>query len=1062
MKNSWQKEFSTPSSAYRAKPFWAWNGKLEEQELRRQVRLLGKMGFGGFFMHSRTGLATPYLSKEWFDLVNACIGEAAHCGMEAWLYDEDRWPSGAAGGLVTKNPKYSLHRLVMREIKRAKDFHWRPNTVAAFTGCIKGYTACRVRRLSRNRRPVLSKDDVILEFCVLTEPGSDWFNGYPYLDTMSHAAVRRFIEVTHEAYRRHVGRDFGKTVPGIFTDEPHHGIRIVPAPWANGYATPWTDQLPSVFRKRYGYDLLAYLPELFCDVDGREITPARYHYHDCVTHLFADAFARQIGEWCGRNRLAFTGHALAEDLLSSQAITAGSAMRFYEHMQLPGMDLLTEYGRIWDTAKQVSSAARQFGRKWRLTETYGCTGWDFSFAGHKALGDWQAALGINVRCPHLSWYTMEGEAKRDYPASIFYQSAWWRDYRIIEDYFARIHAVMTRGEEVRDLLVIHPVESMWMLLRKGWDGWEGFGKVSKDSAERVREYDRMLERLRDSLLAENIDFDYGDEELLARHGKVTIKNGRPSLRMAKATYKAVVVPPLINMRRSTLTLLQRFHAAGGAVVFAGKIAGFVDAKPSDEIVAFAQKCRRAPAHGRALAAAVDPLCRRISIADSDGREIVPALYLLREDSKAFYLFVCNTGLNFLKRKLKTVQDLPVRERTLSFPDVRIRGFAGCRGRPVELDPETGRMFAAAAVLTNGQWEISTALPALGSRLFMIPRKSGAAEFPRLKKQKIVHTRPMGGSAWDIILSEDNNLVLDRPRYRIGNGAWQKPEEVLRVDRAVRAALGLKPRGGAMIQPWARKKTLKQKSIPVWLEYVFNVENVPSGNIFLAVEKPETFKIQINGVPVNTDLECGWWVDRSLRKIPFEPALLRPGRNTIALMGDYREDHPGLEIIYLLGAFGTQVKGTDVTIVAKPSKLRLGNWVPQGLAFYSGSVSYVRRIRSAVQAGQRVVLHVPEYSGVAVKVWVDGREAGYAAWPPYQVDITPLLDNKNRQHELRIEVLGHRRNSHGPLHHANKHPVWTGPGEFVSKGKLWREDYQLVPCGLQKPPALLTFAAIGKH
>ena len=55
---------------------------------------------------------------------------------------------------------------------------------------------------------------------------------------------------------------------------------------------------------------------------------------------------------------------------------------------------------------------------------YGGSGWDFDLKGHKALGDWQALMGINLRCPHLSWYTMEGEAKRDYPASILHQSAW--------------------------------------------------------------------------------------------------------------------------------------------------------------------------------------------------------------------------------------------------------------------------------------------------------------------------------------------------------------------------------------------------------------------------------------------------------------------------------------------------------------------------------------------------------------------------------------------------------------------------------------------------------------
>ena len=51
----------------------------------------------------------------------------------------------------------------------------------------------------------------------------------------------------------------------------------------------------------YGYDLIPHLAEVFFDVDGQGIFPARYHYHDCVTHLFGDAFSRQIGEWCEKN-----------------------------------------------------------------------------------------------------------------------------------------------------------------------------------------------------------------------------------------------------------------------------------------------------------------------------------------------------------------------------------------------------------------------------------------------------------------------------------------------------------------------------------------------------------------------------------------------------------------------------------------------------------------------------------------------------------------------------------------------------------------------------------------
>ena len=57
-------------------PFWAWNGKLEKSELIRQIHVMKKMGMGGFFMHARVGLNTPYLSNEWFDCVKTCISEA--------------------------------------------------------------------------------------------------------------------------------------------------------------------------------------------------------------------------------------------------------------------------------------------------------------------------------------------------------------------------------------------------------------------------------------------------------------------------------------------------------------------------------------------------------------------------------------------------------------------------------------------------------------------------------------------------------------------------------------------------------------------------------------------------------------------------------------------------------------------------------------------------------------------------------------------------------------------------------------------------------------------------
>ena len=103
--------FAQPTSLYRDTPFWAWNCALTEPELRWQIGIFQEMGMGGFHMHSRTGTVTPYLSDDFMKLVDNCVDEAKKRGMLAWLYDEDRWPSGSAGGTVTEDDRFKMKML---------------------------------------------------------------------------------------------------------------------------------------------------------------------------------------------------------------------------------------------------------------------------------------------------------------------------------------------------------------------------------------------------------------------------------------------------------------------------------------------------------------------------------------------------------------------------------------------------------------------------------------------------------------------------------------------------------------------------------------------------------------------------------------------------------------------------------------------------------------------------------------------------------------------------------------------------------------------------------------
>jgi len=1042
-------EIKSPSSIYRGAPFWAWNGKLNPEELRWQIRIMKEMGLGGFFMHSRVGLDTEYLSEEWFECINACADEAKKLKMLAYLYDEDRWPSGAAGGLVTKNPKYRMKHLCMQETKNIADIKKTKNFLAAFLAEFDGNVIINYRKIKPQEKIMdLKESEKILIFSIETSKFSDWYNGYTYLDTMNSEAVKQFIKITHEQYRKYCGKYFGSVIPGIFTDEPNYGSQFFDYDWQppNRIAVSWTEKLPAIFKKRYGYDLVEYLPEIYYDIAGKTISQARYHYHDCITHLFVDAFAKQIGQWCEKNKLLFTGHVLSEDTLSSQTNVVGNCMRFYQYMQAPGMDLLTEHWRLFNTAKQVSSVARQFGRKWRLTETYGCTGWDFPFSGHKALGDWQTALGINLRCQHLSWYTMLGEAKRDYPASIFYQSPWWNIYNKVEDYYARIYAVMTEGQEVRDLLVIHPIESMWCIYRMPeWDEKEKKFVRQKD----IIEYDRMFEKFCDTLCASHIDFDYGDEEILSEWAKVKKQGNQAIFKVNKAQYKAILVPPLYTIRSSTLTLLKKFKEAGGKVIFVEKFPQFIDGKPAElnfsEIFELSQNIESAIEK-------IEKDTRRISIVDQSGKEINQILYLLREDQQAYYLFLCNTSMEW---KPILERHTYARERNISFENVMISGIPDWKYPAIEIDPETGKIYSAETIQKENGYAIKTNFPALGSKLYIIPKNEISIKTEkRMKLQEIERTK-IEKDLWDILLSEHNVFVLDKPFYKITGGTWQQQKEILKIDREVRKTLGIKPRGGAMVQPWAMKKNEKGPSTLVTLRYVFNIEKIPSGDVAIGIEKPELYSIYINGNQLSSDMVSGWWVDKSLKTIKFSPSILKTGENELILETTYNQQHPGFEIVYILGDFGVNEK---LHIVEKVEKLKIGDWTAQGLLFYSGNVSYVHQIQANVDEKQKLFIRIPDYRAVAVRILVDGKQAGIIAWQPNELDITEFVKD-GQPHLLSIELLGHRRNSHGPLHFYQKWPAWTGPYQFIAEGQEFCDDYQIVPCGLMKEPEIVRYQII---
>ena len=1007
--------FRHPGSEYRGAPFWAWNCELKEDELLWQLEVLKEMGLGGAHMHVRTGMATPYLSDEHMALIRACVEKCRREKMLAWLYDEDRWPSGAAGGLLTKDPQYrSRHLLFTTKPYNGHDVQAMTDSSARSGRSENGYllacfdvvldeNGCLVsgRRIGENDEAEGRKWYAYVE----TDLPNPWYNNQTYANTLDKATIRKFIEITYERYLETVGKDFGGVVPAIFTDEPQFSRKstLAFAQEEKEVFLPWTDDVPETFRKAYGEELVDHLPELLWELPEGRVSLIRYHYHDHIAERFADAFADTCGEWCEKHGLMLTGHMMEEPTLKSQTAALGEAMRSYRGFQLPGIDMLCAY-REFTTAKQAQSAVHQYGREGMVSELYGVTGWGFDFRGHKLHGDWQAALGVTVRVQHLSWVSMKGEAKRDYPASISYQSPWWHDYSYVEDHFARVNAAMTRGKPVVRVGVIHPVESYWL----------HWGPAEQTEGVR-QQMDDNFQNLTDWMVNGGIDFDFICESLLPSQCE---KGGAP-LQVGKMAYDAVVVPACETLRSTTLERLEAFRKAGGQLIFLGDAPKYADAKPDPRGARLFEASEKAVFSREALLRALEPV-RLLDMRNEDGSRTNNLVHQLRRDGDGLWLFIAHSRDPYNK-------DITPRQ------DIRItvRGEHAVR----VYDTQTGDILPADFETANGKTVVRASLYDYDSLLLRLePGEAAAAVKPAARKGA---TAPVPQLV-EYSLDEPNAYLLDKAEYALDGEAYRPAEELLRADNVLREALGWPTRRDAVAQPWTVKEEKAEHTVRLRFRVPSEIEVLDAR---LALEDADAAKITLNGKPVAAKPE-GWYVDKCIETVALDK--LNVGENVIEVELPFGR-RTNIEWCYLIGAFGVKMQGEYRAIMPLPEKLGFDDITRQGLPHYGGNITY--KVPVEVEGGE-ITVTAPHYDGAAIRVALDGEKKGYIVYSPYELSLGEV---EKGNHTLELTLLGNRENAFGPVHLADEKARWIGPNAWRSISTMWTESYRLKRLGIRTAP-----------
>lgn len=1016
---TWNPELmADPPALFRGAPFWSWNGELDTDRLLRQLRTYQEMGIGGATIHVRTGLTTPYLGDEFMGYVKAAADEAERLGMHIWLYDEDRWPSGAAGGLVTVNPDFRVRQLLMTsrrpkpgEPRPFKLHHNAPKPVTERSFVAAWALRFKDGKLAAWRRIQESDDgregEVAYYAYVEVAPDITWFNNQQYANLLNPDATRRFIEVTHERYAEVLGVRFGSQVPSIFTDEPLYIGMERPQSWddRSDLRTAWVDDLPESYREQYSTDLMDTFPAVMFDTADGTSAQARLRFHDHHTQRFSDGFAAVLGQWCEEHGIALTGHMMEEQTPLRQSRWSGEVMRSLHHFQLPGIDILFD-NMEFTTAKQAQSVARQNGRPGTMSELYGVTNWDFPFAGHLRQGNWQAALGVIVRVHHLTWYSMAGEAKRDYPASIGGHMPWHQEYEAVEGHFARLAVALQTGKPLCRVGLLHPIESQWV----------ADGPIQANADQQAMIEDGFVEALT-SMLEGQIDVDLIAESLLPLHAD---QGDSPRLQVGEMAYDVLVIPPVLTIRSSTLDRLDRFTAAGGTVLLLGDAPRLVDGVANERAVTAATSWTRCASSRRALLTTLAPW-REIELT-KEGRRVIGPVYQLREEADGTrILFLCSTNRD------------PDKKTDGVGATLRIRGHYHLE----LIDTATGESSEPGEQWTDDGWtEWPLDLHVADHRLLRLHSGKPA-------------TQPVKPTHWQehsrlhdpvlVTLHEPNVLVLDRATWSLDEGDWQAADEVLRVDNHVREAIGLPHRHGNIAQPWVEPDS--EPTHTVALRFTLCCD-APVATPSLALERAPEATISLDGHTVPAPI-TGFYVDEDIATVALPD--LDVGEHALVVQWPFRPGH-GLEACYLLGDFGVSVAGTEARLQRPVKTLAFGDWTSQGLPFYGGNVTYLCHLQLP---DAPTALRIPRYQAPLIAVDLDGERIGRIMRAPHRLE---LPQRESRIH-LDLTCFGDRVNTFGPLHNCNPLETWWGPDAARTTGADWTDGYVLRPKGICVAPML---------
>ena len=451
MDANWKKPTEEQIFEFRSKPFFFISTAQEEDinydKLYKSLTKLKDDGFGGIiFFNKSTAHNKKHFSKEdylgerYMQLVKDCADICTELGLEMWIHDGYACPPGTDGGRINPEKYPHLTPLRLRPDKKC------------------GY---RVEEVS-------------------------W--GFPALEEPESALLHQ--KYTYEAYLNAVGKYFGNTIKGFFSDTDNRKVdddAHEPNSLKKDYF-PWTRTFKQSFEKEYGYDITPFIPSIL----RRETSKEWCDYWTHAGNLYQGWF-KSNHEWCAKHGLLYTYHTSDASPLTyeqsprSPIFTEGKTINVCSHGDYCGVDQMgarlnggtlcrTEGYHIPKTwgaehldiknprfycdskydlrPKQAQSTAFLKNKKGVFCEMFAANYWWALPQELLEVAVWQIINGVTFVCHHAYHYTFIDHLKYFAPPDFSEHSLYSYSNKEMNDIIAKYIYFTTRGKLQAPVAVI--------------------------------------------------------------------------------------------------------------------------------------------------------------------------------------------------------------------------------------------------------------------------------------------------------------------------------------------------------------------------------------------------------------------------------------------------------------------------------------------------------------------------------------------------------------------------------------------------------------------------------